>query len=114
LQLVGISFLLLAVYVLVDSARTLVDAEQPDRSFLGIGLAILSLGVMPWLARQKRRTAAELHSGALHADSRQTSICAYLSAILLGRTGLERGNGMVVGRSNRSPHHGATDRQGRH
>ena len=39
---------------------------------------------MPLLAKAKRRTASELNSAALHADSRQTSICAYLSAILLG------------------------------
>ena len=35
-------------------------------------------------ARAKRRAAARLQSRALHADSRQTDICAYLSAILLG------------------------------
>ena len=39
---------------------------------------------MPLLARAKRRVAARLESRALYADSRQTDICAYLSAILLG------------------------------
>ena len=39
---------------------------------------------MPLLARTKRRLAADLRSPALHADSQQTQICAYLSAILLG------------------------------
>jgi divalent metal cation (Fe/Co/Zn/Cd) transporter len=47
-------------------------------------VAVLSLIVMPLLAKAKRRTAAQLNSAALHADSRQTSICAYLSAILVG------------------------------
>jgi len=47
-------------------------------------VAVLSLIVMPWLARQKRKAAGTLNSSALHADSRQTSLCAYLSAILLG------------------------------
>ena len=84
LKLVGGSFLLLAAYVAVDAAKTLLSREEPQRSIVGIGLSVLSLIVMPILARAKRRTAAQLNSRALHADSRQTSICAYLSAILLG------------------------------
>jgi len=84
LKLVGASLLLLAAYVTFDAIKTLVTREQPQRSILGIVLSVLSLIVMPLLARAKRRTAAELNSAALHADSRQTSICAYLSAILLG------------------------------
>ena len=84
LKLVGASLLLLAAYVTFDAIKTLVTREQPQRSILGIVVSVLSLIVMPLLAKAKRRTAAELNSAALHADSRQTSICAYLSAILLG------------------------------
>jgi divalent metal cation (Fe/Co/Zn/Cd) transporter len=58
--------------------------EPPEASYVGIGIAALSLVVMPMLARAKRRVAAGLNSRALQADSRQTDICAYLSAILLG------------------------------
>jgi divalent metal cation (Fe/Co/Zn/Cd) transporter len=56
----------------------------PDVSYVGNVVASLSLIVMPLLARSKRRVAVQLDSRALQADSRQTSICAYLSAILLG------------------------------
>ena len=84
LRLVGISFLLLAGYVAVDSIKSLVQRAAPEHSVPGICIAVLSLVVMPWLARQKRRVAGGLNSGALHADSRQSSLCAYLSAILLG------------------------------
>jgi divalent metal cation (Fe/Co/Zn/Cd) transporter len=84
LRLVGISFLLLALYVAIDSLKSLVQREAPEHSAAGICIAVLALIVMPWLARQKRRAAAELNSGALQADSRQSSLCAYLSAILLG------------------------------
>ena len=84
LNLVGVSFILLAAYVAFDAAKTLISHERPERSIIGILLSVLSLIVMPLLARAKRRTAAQLNSRALHADSRQTSICAYLSAILLG------------------------------
>lgn len=84
LRLVGLSFFLLAAYVAFESVRSLWLREAPEASLPGIVLAGLSLIVMPLLARAKRATAADLHSPALHADSRQTSLCAYLSAILLG------------------------------
>jgi divalent metal cation (Fe/Co/Zn/Cd) transporter len=84
LKLVGVSFFLLAAYVAYDSIQTLIQREAPDRSIAGIVLAVVSLIVMPLLARAKRKAAASLNSAALHADSRQTSLCAYLSAVLLG------------------------------
>ena len=84
LKLVGISFLLLAAYVAFDAIKSLIQREAPDASYIGIAIAALSLVVMPFLARAKRRVAAQLNSRALQADSRQTDICAYLSAILLG------------------------------
>ncbi len=84
LQLVGWSFFALAAYVAADAARSLWLRETPDRSAVGIVLAAVSLVVMPLLARAKRRVAARIASRALHADSRQTDLCAYLSAILLG------------------------------
>jgi divalent metal cation (Fe/Co/Zn/Cd) transporter len=84
LQLVGVSFLLLAAYIAFDAAKTLLFRERPERSIIGMVLSVLSLVVMPLLARAKCKTAGQLNSRALRADSRQTSICAYLSAILLG------------------------------
>lgn len=84
LRLVGVSFVALALYVLVDAARSLYFGEAPEHSYLGIAIAALSLIVMPALASAKRRVAAGLGSKAMEADSRQTSLCAYLSAILLG------------------------------
>ncbi|HZU10521.1 MAG TPA: cation transporter, partial [Pseudacidobacterium sp.] len=84
LKMVGVSFLLLAAYVTFDAIKSLVSGDTPERSLAGITIAALSLIVMPWLAHAKRKTAGNLGSAALRADSRQTSICAYLSAILLG------------------------------
>ena len=84
LKLVGISFILLAIYVAFDAIKSLVKGELPEASYLGIAIAALSLLVMPYLAKAKRRVAAMIQSRALQADSRQTDICAYLSAILLG------------------------------
>lgn len=84
LKLVGASFFLLAAYVAFEAGRSLLMREPPDASWIGIVIAALSLVVMPWLARKKRQVAGKLDSRALHADSRQTDLCAYLSAILLG------------------------------
>lgn len=88
LRLVGLSFLVLAAYVAFDATKALWFRASPEESYIGIGIAGLSLIVMPILARAKRRVAANLNSRALEADSRQTDICAYLSAILLAGLGL--------------------------
>jgi divalent metal cation (Fe/Co/Zn/Cd) transporter len=84
LRLVGVSFFLLAAYVCFEAVKSLVTSETPETSVPGIVLAAVSLIVMPLLARAKRKVAADIASHALVADSRQTDICAYLSAILLG------------------------------
>ncbi len=58
--------------------------EAPEASYVGVGLAVASIILMPILARAKRDVGEKLGSKAMTADSRQTSICAYLSVILLG------------------------------
>ena len=83
LRIVGICFVLLAVYVTYDAVQSLVSREAPQRSLTGIVLAVASLVVMPLLAHAKRRVAGHIASAALTADARQTQLCTYLSAILL-------------------------------
>ena len=84
LRVIGALFLALAAYVGIDAARALLRRDAPSESVLGIIIAALSVIVMPVLARAKRRVALQLRSGALAAESQQTSLCACLSAILLG------------------------------
>jgi len=84
LRIVGICFLVLAVYVSYDSVKSLWRHEAPEKSLPGIILAIASLIIMPLLVRGKRRVARGLSSGAMMADAKQTELCTYLSAILLG------------------------------
>ncbi len=83
LRLIALSFLALAVYVTFDSLRTLATGTQPDASPVGIGLAAVSLTVMPFLAWAQRRTGRALHSSSVVADSKQTLLCTYMSAALL-------------------------------
>jgi len=84
LRIVGACFLGLSIYILWDAGRSVILLHPPERSILGIAIATSSLIVMPLLARAKRGLAAALASGALLADSKQTDLCTYLSAILLG------------------------------
>jgi divalent metal cation (Fe/Co/Zn/Cd) transporter len=88
MRVIGACFLLLAAYVLQDALALLILGRAPDHSPAGLVLAALSLVVMPALARLKRRVARRLGSGALEAETRQTEVCAWLSAILLGGLGL--------------------------
>ena len=83
LRIVGVCFLLLAAYVSYDSVKSLIWREEPHESIPGIILAIASLIVMPLLVRAKRKVARSINSAALMADSKQTELCTYLSAILL-------------------------------
>jgi divalent metal cation (Fe/Co/Zn/Cd) transporter len=83
LRVIGVCFLLLAVYVGWEAVASLAERRVPDKSVAGIVLAALSLVVMPLLAHLKRRIARALKSAALEAETRQTELCACLSAILL-------------------------------
>ena len=84
LRIIGALFLALAAYVSADAVQSLVAHQAPDASPVGLVLAAASLVVMPLLANAKRRVALAMGSGALAAESRQTMLCTYLSAILLG------------------------------
>ena len=87
-RVIGASFLVLAAYVAVDSVTTLWQREAPEASPVGLVILVLSVLVMPVLARAKRRIARALQSRALEADAAQTSLCAYLSVIALAGVGL--------------------------
>jgi divalent metal cation (Fe/Co/Zn/Cd) transporter len=82
-QLIAISFFALAAYVTYDSISTFVTGEHVRVSVVGIVLAVASLAIMPLISWGKRRTGRELDSSAVVADSVQTLLCTYLSAILL-------------------------------
>ena len=88
LRVIGACFMALAIYIAVDAIKALINREAPAASVVGIVIAALSLVVMPVLVHLKRRVATQLNSGALEAETRQTAVCAFLSAILLAGLGL--------------------------
>ncbi|MGQ9916576.1 MAG: cation transporter [Bryobacteraceae bacterium] len=84
LRLIGWSFFVLAAYVGYEAVEKLWRHEAPARSIPGIILACCSLAIMPVLACRKQAVSREIASGAMAADAKQTLLCSYLSAILLG------------------------------
>lgn len=82
-RMVAASFAALGAYVAVEAVRDLAAGHHPEASTVGVVLAIVSLLVMPWLARAKRRLAPVLGSQAQAAEADQTALCALLSAVLL-------------------------------
>ncbi|WP_436847957.1 cation transporter [Streptomyces coeruleorubidus] len=83
LRIIALSFFALAAYVAVDAVRALAGTGEAERSVPGIVLAALSLAVMPFLSAAQRRAGRELGSASAVADSKQTLLCTYLSAVLL-------------------------------
>jgi divalent metal cation (Fe/Co/Zn/Cd) transporter len=83
LRVTAISFFALAVFVTVDAARALAGVDPARHSSVGIGLAAVSLLVMPVLSMTQRRAGRQLGSASAVADSKQTLLCTYLSGVLL-------------------------------
>lgn len=80
---IAVSFVILGLYVGIESVRDIWYGTRPDASAVGLVIAALSLAVMPSLARAKRHLAPALGSAAAVADAKQTNLCALLSAVLL-------------------------------
>lgn len=83
LRIIAISFFALAAFVTVDSIRSLTGGGEARHSTPGIVIAALSLAIMPVLSWLQRRAGRELGSRTAVADSKQTLLCTYLSAVLL-------------------------------
>lgn len=83
LRVIALSFFAMAAYVGVTSVAALLGARSAEESGVGLVLAALSLVVMPVLSLTQRRTGRRLGSASAVADSKQTMLCTYLSAVLL-------------------------------
>ena len=83
LRIIAISFFALAAFVTFDAIRSLTGGGAAQHSTQGIVIAALSLAIMPVLSWAQRRAGRELGSKTAVADSKQTLLCTYLSAVLL-------------------------------
>lgn len=84
LRMIAVTFFILAAYVVFESIRDLITSSEPETSVLGIGVAVVSIIVMPTLAFAKKRLAERMNSPVLRADAAETFLCSWLSVILLG------------------------------
>lgn len=82
-RIAGGLLLALAAYVVIFSTMSLLGQNEPQTSYLGIGVLVMAAILMPWLAREKRRLSALTKSAALRADAAESALCAYLSVIAL-------------------------------
>lgn len=83
LRFIAFSFFALAAYVSVDAVLALLGVREAEPSLIGIVVAAASLVIMPVLSLTQRRAGRELGSLSAVADSKQTLLCTYLSAVLL-------------------------------
>lgn len=83
LRIIAFSFFALAAYISVEAVRGLVGGREAENSTTGLVLASVSLAVMPALSWAQRRAGRALGSASAVADSKQTLLCTYLSAVLL-------------------------------
>lgn len=92
LGIIAISYFALAAIVAVDAVRVLAEGEAATHAVPGIVVAAMSLAIMPVLSWAQRRARRESGSRTAEADSKQTLLCTYLSAVLLAGPVL---NGML-------------------
>ena len=93
-KLVAISFFILGPYIAQDAVRTLIGGDRPSPSWVGIGLAISSMAVMPVLARAKQRLGTQLSSAATAGEGTQNMLCAYLAGAVLAGLALNAAFGL--------------------
>jgi divalent metal cation (Fe/Co/Zn/Cd) transporter len=87
-RIAGILLFVLAAYVVLASALTLLRYSEPRPTYLGVAILLAAASIMPWLAKEKRKLSAATSSAALRADAAQSALCAYLSLIALVGLGI--------------------------
>jgi divalent metal cation (Fe/Co/Zn/Cd) transporter len=87
-RVAGALLFILAAYVVLASALTLLRYSEPRPTYLGIAILLAAASIMPWLAKEKRKLSGTTGSAALRADAAQSALCAYLSLIAVVGVGV--------------------------
>jgi len=80
---IGISFLLLAAYVLARAAYELTHGSEAEKSVLGLLLTLFASFGMPFVGYWKWRTARRLGSEGLAAEAKESIACSIDSFLTL-------------------------------
>ena len=83
LKITGMSFYVLSVGLLLGIVMNLINHHKPETTLWGIVISLISIVVMVWLMNAKKRVGKELHSDPIIADSNCTTVCVYMSVVLL-------------------------------
>lgn len=83
LRLIGGAFIALALYIAVQAIYTLITAQHPHQSILGIAWTAVTCLTMLALAAGKARTGKALDNPVLQTEGRVTLIDAYLAGTIL-------------------------------
>jgi divalent metal cation (Fe/Co/Zn/Cd) transporter len=87
-RIAGVLLFILAAYVVVVSALTLLGYSEPKTTYVGIAVLLAATAIMPWLAKEKRKLSAITGSAALRADAAESALCAYLALVALVGLGI--------------------------
>ncbi len=87
-QIAGVLLFILAAYVAVVSALTLLGYSEPKTTYVGIAVLVAATVIMPWLSKEKRTLSAITGSAALRADAAESALCAYLALVALVGLGI--------------------------
>jgi divalent metal cation (Fe/Co/Zn/Cd) transporter len=87
-RIAAVLLFILAAYVAVVSALTLLGYSEPKTTYAGIVVLVVAAAIMPWLAKEKRKLSAITRSAALRADAAESALCAYLALVALVGLGI--------------------------
>src|SRR3989441_8530223 len=87
-RIAAVLLFILAAYVAVVSALTLLGYSEPQTTYVGIAVLVAASAIMTWLAKEKRRLSAITGSAALRADAAESALCAYLALVALVGLGI--------------------------
>ena len=87
-RIAAVLLFILAAYVSVVSALTLLGYSEPKTTYMGIAVLVAATAIMPWLAKEKRKLSAITGSAALRADAAESALCAYLALVALVGLGI--------------------------
>ena len=83
LKITGTAFYMLAVGLFVSIIINILKHHQPETTIWGVVISLISIAVMLWLMKAKKKIGNELHSDSIIADANCTKICIYMSLVLL-------------------------------
>lgn len=83
LRITGYAFYILSAGLLAGIIFNVINKHRPETTVWGIIISLVSIAVMIWLMRAKRKVGRNLGSEPIICDSNCTKVCVYMSVVLL-------------------------------